>query len=255
MKALRTQSKFVLERHERGPLRTAHGGASRLAPDNTLESIIAAANHPLDLVEVDLHLTRDGKLLLWHDEHFVTPDGVFEIKAHTLADLRALEVPDGTLATLEDAIETVRGKCGLMIDLKADQLEQPILDRLKKHDFSDVMVCGGYADTLKNIKLERPDLAVSCTPDPAFYRSMYAELGRMAHLDALTVYWRTVGGLMVDLARATGTLLLAWTVDHPHIARDLLERGVDGLTSNSLEVLLGLPRDPGQSSGQASGLS
>lgn|GEM_PF-2273481 len=156
--------------------------------------------------------------------------------------MRALKVPDGTLATLEDALETVRGKCGVMIDLKAEKLEQPILERLKKHHFSDVMVCGGYGDTLQNIKLERPDLAVSLTPSPEFYRSMYQDLAGMPHLDALTVYWRTVGPRMVELTRASGVLLLAWTVDHPHLAQNLLELGVNGITSNSLEVLKGIAR-------------
>jgi len=64
----------------------------------------------------------------------------------------------------------------------------------------------------------------------------------MPHLDALTVYWRTVGAPMVNLTRACGVLLLAWTVDHPHLAQNLLEVGVSGITSNSLEVLTGLAR-------------
>lgn len=46
----------------------------------------------------------------------------------------------------------------------------------------------------------------------------------------------------VELTRASRVLLLARTVDHPHVVQNLLEVGVSGITSNSLEVLLGLAR-------------
>jgi glycerophosphoryl diester phosphodiesterase len=240
---LRTQNPFLLERLQAGPLRTAHGGASRLAPDNTLEAIILASAHPVDLVEIDLHLTRDGELLLWHDAQFITPYGIFPIAKHTLAELRALPLLDGTLATLEDAIETVQGRCGLMLDLKAEALEGPIVERLNKLAFFDVMVCGGYGNTLERIKLELPQVAVSRTPDMDFYLNMAARLPAAPHLDALTVYWRSVGPEMVALCRSTGTLLLAWTVDHPQFAHHLLELGINGLTSNSLEILAMIPKN------------
>lgn len=238
---LRTRAPFVLERRGGGVLRTAHRGAPRLAPDNTLEAIAAAAAFPTtDFVEVDVHATRDGQVLLWHDEHLVTPEGAFAIAAHDLAELRALPVPDGTLATLPEAVETVRGRCGLMIDLKAPALEGVLTRDLRALGFGDVIVCGEYLPTLSAMKAALPALAVSLTPSAQQYQRLPEVLRAHADLDALTVYWRTVGPAMLQAAHAAGTLVLAWTVDHAHIARTLLEQGVDGLTSNDVELLAGL---------------
>ena len=236
----RTLAPFLLERHQAGMVRTAHGGASRLAPDNTLEAVAAATRFPLDFVEVDVHLTRDGELLLWHDSWLVTPDGIHEIAAHTLSELRSLKVPDGTLATLPDAISAVRGHCGLMIDLKAPALEGPIADVLNAARFQDLVVCGGYQSTLAALKARLPDIGVSLTPAPEFYQDFAAGLETVPFIDAVTVYWRAVGPELLQAAHSAGVLVLAWTVDHGRIAEHVTAQGVHGLTSNSLEILQSL---------------
>ncbi len=241
----RTVAPYLLDRHRAGVLRTAHGGASRLAPDNTLEAIVAALDTPLDFVEVDVHLTRDGELLLWHDPQLVTQDGLFEIARHSLAELRGLELIDGTLSTLPQAIEAVRGRCGLMIDLKAPDLEGPIMEALRRAAFEDAVICGGFTRTLAALKLGLPEMGVSLTPELEFYRDPAAGLSVLPFLDAVTVYWRGIGPELMRAARDAGVLVLAWTVDHPHVAAHLLAQGVHGVTSNNLDLLAGLARESG----------
>ncbi len=231
---------YLLDRHAGGVLRTAHRGAPRLAPDNTLEAIQAAASFPVDFIEVDVHRTRDGQLLLWHDAHLVTPEGAHEIAALTVAEARALGLPDGTLATLPEAIEVARGRTGLMIDLKAPDLHEPIIAALKGANYFDALVCGDYDDTLARVKAALLDVAASRTPDAAYHRDLPARLAAQPHLDALTVYWRTVGSDLMAAARAAGVLVLAWTVDHRHIADHVLSAGAHGITSNDVGLLAGL---------------
>lgn len=240
--AFRTASPYLRERLGRGVLRTAHRGAPRLAPDNTLESLRAAALAEVDFVETDVHLTRDAQLLLWHDEHLITPDGVFPIAQLDLCELRSLGIPDGTLATLPEAIEVVRGRTGLMIDLKAPHLEDPVSHVLAAANFQDALVCGGYLGSLGRIKASAPQIAVSLTPDAAFYAHVRRDLARLPFLDALTVYWRTVGPRLADAAHEGGLALLAWTVDYPQLARQVVSAGADGVTSNDLDLLTRLPR-------------
>lgn len=235
-------SPYLLERRAAGPLRTAHRGAPRLAPDNTLESILAAAEYPLDFIEVDVHLTRDGHLLLWHDEQFITPDGAYPIASHDLAELRVLKVPDGTLATLPEAIEAVQGRAGLMIDLKVPELHREIEQALRFSAFTDALVCGGYDESLARLKTALPNIAVSRTPDALYHQSLPHRLATEPYLDAITVYWRTVGPQLVAVAGQAGVLVLAWTVDYLHFAQQVLEAGADGITSNDVEMLGSLVR-------------
>ncbi|MBA3851970.1 MAG: glycerophosphodiester phosphodiesterase [Chloroflexi bacterium] len=52
-----------------------HRGASAMAPENTLLAIRLAISHRLDFAEVDVHLSRDGQLVVHHDAHFTDGDG------------------------------------------------------------------------------------------------------------------------------------------------------------------------------------
>ncbi|WP_344982774.1 glycerophosphodiester phosphodiesterase, partial [Deinococcus rubellus] len=62
------------------------------------------------------------------------------------------------------------------------------------------------------------------------------------YLDAVTVYWRTVGPELIAAAQQAGVLVLAWTVDHPHLAQQVLEAGADGITSNDVALLATLSK-------------
>ncbi|THF86754.1 glycerophosphodiester phosphodiesterase [Deinococcus sp. KSM4-11] len=245
---MRTTNPYLIERRAAGVLTTAHGGASWAAGPNTLEALRAALEIQPDYVELDVHLTRDGQLLLWHDGHIVTPDGGHAIADHTLAELRTLSTPDGTVITLHEAAEEVRGVSGLLIDLKAPALQDALLDFITAQRVEDVIVCGGYVDTLLALKAGRPGVAVSLTPDAETYRTLASSLRHLHTLDAVTVYWRTVNRAMVDAAHALGVLLLAWTVDHGPVAEHLLALGVDGLTSNNMSLLRALKRRDAQAS-------
>lgn len=242
MRPWRATNPTLLERRAAGVLATAHGGASWAAGPNTLEALRAALEVRPDYVELDVHLTRDGQLLLWHDKHIVTPDGAFGIADHVLQELRHLPTPDGIVITLLEAIEEARGVSGIMIDLKAPGLQDALHDTLVRQVFGDAIVCGGHLNTLLCLKTRQPDLAVSFTPNPETYRTFAASLRHLHTLDAVTVYWRTVDARMVEAAHALGVMVLAWTVDHAPVADHLMELGVDGVTGNNMDVLKKLRR-------------
>ena len=97
-------------------IRTAHRGAPQVAPGNSARAIQAAVEIGVDLVEVDVHATRDGKVVLWHDAEIIGADGVERSIAHSsLIELQAIDIGDGQrVIDLSDAIEIVRGRAGLV---------------------------------------------------------------------------------------------------------------------------------------------
>ena len=223
-------SEYVQERFaQRGWLRTAHRGAPRYATDNTAESIQIAASFAIDLVEIDVHLSQDGRLVLWHDEEVVADGRKYRVGEHTLQQLKALPIK-GTLATLEEAIELVRGKAGLMVDLKAPDLEQPLGQCFKAMNFFDLCVCGGYKGTLEFFREQLPGVSTSLTPE-------LFEVIEFSRWDAITVYWRMVNAKLLHSAHQQGTKVLAWTVDDLATAGRLLAMGADGITSNDVDML------------------
>ncbi len=103
----------------------AHRGASAYAPENTLESFALAAKMGPDGIELDVQRTRDGELVVCHDETIDrTSDGHGWLKDYTLEELRALhfnkthpEYKDARIPTLREVYELMR-PTGLLINVE-----------------------------------------------------------------------------------------------------------------------------------------
>ena len=92
----------------------AHRGSSGTHPENTLAAFEEAARLAIHGVELDVHLSKDGRLVVIHDETIDrTSNGVVYVKDLTLADLRAYDYPKWlmlswetiTIPTLEEVLE------------------------------------------------------------------------------------------------------------------------------------------------------
>src|SRR5688572_20178631 len=82
------------------PLLIAHRGANHLAPENSLAAFAIAQEQGADVLETDLHVTRDGEIVLFHDHTLDRmSDGHGPIFARSLAELKQLRLrgPDGKL--------------------------------------------------------------------------------------------------------------------------------------------------------------
>ncbi|CAN0606517.1 unnamed protein product, partial [Ectocarpus sp. 12 AP-2014] len=106
---------------------TAHRGSALKAPENTISAIEQAIEDGADYIEIDVQITADGVPVLWHDSDMKRIFGLRERVSETsFADIRDLDAGtwfdrqfgDERIATLADAIDTVRGRAGLLIDLK-----------------------------------------------------------------------------------------------------------------------------------------
>ncbi|WP_330302783.1 MULTISPECIES: glycerophosphodiester phosphodiesterase family protein [unclassified Streptomyces] len=86
-------------------LTIGHRGVMGVEPENTLRSFVAAQNAGLDLIELDLHLSKDGALVVMHDaEVDRTTDGSGPIAEKTLAELRALDAGRGERVPVFDEV-------------------------------------------------------------------------------------------------------------------------------------------------------
>jgi len=104
----------------------AHRGDWRNAPENSLNSIVSAIEMGADVVEVDVRVTKDKKLVLMHDELLDrTTNGKGKIEEFTLQELKKLNLKDGAgswtdykIPTLKEALLVAKNKIQLNIDLK-----------------------------------------------------------------------------------------------------------------------------------------
>jgi len=101
-----------------------HRGAKGLAPENTLKAFEKAIEHGVDQVELDLRVTKDGVVVLNHNQDVTDPAGnKLPLKTHTFEELR-VHKPD--LITFESFLESVGHKTHLLLDIKPHEPVQPI---------------------------------------------------------------------------------------------------------------------------------
>src|ERR1700682_5975434 len=123
---------------EAAVLNIAHRGGSGTFPENTLSAFRAAIEAGADMCELDVQLTRDGKVVVIHDDTVErTTDGQGEGAILTLEELQRLDAgalfKEGAqrgerIPTLDEVFELTRGRCGLNIELKATGLEAQVAE-------------------------------------------------------------------------------------------------------------------------------
>ncbi|EKX61006.1 glycerophosphodiester phosphodiesterase [Streptomyces ipomoeae] len=111
-------------------LTIGHRGVMGVEPENTLRSFVAADRAGLDVIELDLHLSKDGELVVMHDADVDrTTDGTGPIAHKTLAELRALDAGRGErIPTFEEVLDAVRAP-----------LQAEIKDTTAAHALAEVM--------------------------------------------------------------------------------------------------------------------
>ena len=237
-----------------GPLAFAHrGGATHpelVGIENTLTAFRHAAGLGYVYLETDVHATRDGVLLAFHDEVLDrvsdTRGGIVDA---TYAELRQVLVggrePIPTLGELLDALPQVR----FNIDLKAEAAVPLLAALIEERQAHDRVLVGSFSLRRLNRfrRLTGGRVPTSATPlEVLAFRFLPSGLladrltrGRVAALQVphrrgrVTV---TTAGL-VRRAHRVGKHVHSWTVDDPDEMIVLLDRGVDGLMTDRTDIL------------------
>lgn len=236
----------------------AHRGASFYAPENTLAAINLAWKMGADAVEVDIHLTGDGRIMVCHDgDTGRTASGNNLVIRDTPSDeLRKLDVgryqgeefTGERIPFLEEVIATVPEGKQLFIEIKCKpEVIPPLKELLQKCGKMDQMVIIGFEyESVKAAKQVMPQVPVywlTFTPrdketneypaaDPAMIDQALA-----GGLDGVDTHF---GGVTPEFAKSVqdaGLGLYIWTVNDPTEARRLCSLGVDGITSDKPDLL------------------
>ena len=106
------------------PLVIAHRGASGSLPENTLPAYALAALQGADMIEIDLHRSRDDEMLVVHDEDLAGLGGCGEIATATAAEVRRLDAGDGEcVPTLDEVLDAFGSRIPFNLELKRGSRE------------------------------------------------------------------------------------------------------------------------------------
>lgn len=221
----------------------AHRGLSGLEIENTLAAFVAAGNRDYFGVETDIHVTSDGKFAVYHDDSTGRLcDADIPLEGSSLAALRALRFSGERafgqcIPTLEEYLLALRpyGKTAV-IELKNPMRGEKISEIAARctslYPADKIIFISFFMENLENLRRILPRQRVQ------FLTGEYSSglVSRLAEAGMeLDIAYPELTAARVEELHRRGVCVNCWTCDDPAAAQDLIDWGVDMLTTNILQ--------------------
>jgi glycerophosphoryl diester phosphodiesterase len=227
-------------------LRVAHRGASGSAPEHTRTAFERALDFGVDMIELDVQLSRDHELVVIHDLDLArTTTGNGLVRQHDFAALKDLDAglwfgarfAGQRLLSLEEVIAIVGTRARLNVEVKAPAPDWPVLaPRL----IALLRACGRLDSTI--LSCFEPGALVAlraCAADAPlgllWQRPDFSEAWQWSsQLRAVSLHphWSLISADLLRAARRRGLQVLTWTVNDVEVMGQLVRLGVDGIISD-----------------------
>lgn len=248
------------------PWAIAHRGASLEAPENTLAAFQRAMELGADFIELDVHQTLDGHVVVIHDETVDrTTDGSGWVGKMTLGELRGLDAGgwmDNRFAgervpTLWEVLQLTRGQVGLAIEIKAGSVRYPGIEaaiawllRVSGRR-EDVIVISNDCRAIARLRQLDSRIATACFRHGSLFRWRWYRrlgLGMQWHSDYLFAWPEQVTRKVVEEAHNSGLGIVTSLEREPHpdpaLLRRLVETGIDGIITDDVALLVQVLSNP-----------
>nr|MDO8110914.1 glycerophosphodiester phosphodiesterase [Candidatus Sigynarchaeota archaeon] len=231
-----------------------HRGCEGLAPENSIAAMERAIELHIDRVEFDVLRTRDRDLVVMHDN--VVRAGMKLVPASEMTRgeiLRARKKMPGEVATLQEVLETCRGRIKIQAELKADEIEAGVWALITSTGFplGDVSISSFDINYLARMRTLAPDLGSEQLvyllgkdmPVKAALDTM-----RTHRIGSISIHARDITADAVREMHEQGVRVLAWGLGEKRFPRDkinstyqsLLRKGLDGFTCAYPDLLQAL---------------
>jgi glycerophosphoryl diester phosphodiesterase len=232
------------------PLVIAHRGASSEAPENTMAAFRLALEQGCDAIELDIHVSVDGEIVVCHDETLErTTDGSGKIADFTAAELKRYDAGSWfgekyageRLPLLKEVLELVPPQIGINVEIKSYNhpgVENILVELLERTGRIDSVFLSSFGHgSMVRCKRLSPSLRVGLLYDDELvdYEAFAGSNG--ISLYSLHIYH---GVLTDDYAAEvirSGLQVYPWTIDDPARMREVLEIGASGIITNCPGVL------------------
>lgn len=241
-----------------------HRGAKGIAPENTAASFLKAIEIGVDAIELDLHVSQDGALVVMHDPNIErTTDGAGEIGDFTLAELQelnaaakfvgAVQYPPQKIPTLPEVFELVQGKTKLYLEIKTRSdgsryagIEQRMLEVVRRYDaMSSAIVSSFDFPTLAEVKRLAPEFRTQVNISKGYQSGIEAQGPRAiaADLSARDFEWIAVDKKLLTpelfhALKAHGMSVHPWVVNELSEMHHFIAMGVDLITTDRPDLLV-----------------
>ena len=210
-----------------------HRGSPRAFRENTLQSFGQAFSEGANAVELDVHGTRDGRVVVHHDPVTNSRPGdagiTTVIAESTLSAVRAIDLAGARIPSLDEMMALVPEHATVYIEVKAPRIEEAVVAAIRAGGRRCAVHSFDHRVALRVHQLA-PDVPVgvlqtSYPVDPV--RPM-----RDAGARDLWQHWELIDADLIERVHVDGGRVIAWTVNDVAVAKRLNDWGIDGICTD-----------------------
>lgn len=244
----------------------AHQGGDEVWPGNTIFAFQNAVDIGVDVLEMDLHITKDNVLILIHDETIDrTTNGTGEVESMNVDELQTFDagydwsMDNGvtfpfrgqgiTIPTLEEVFTTFpQMKMTIEIKKSNTSMIQPFCDMIREYGMQDkIVVASFYDDKMKEFRETCPEVATSSAKNETtvfvllskvfltgFYSPQFYSLQVPEESSGITVMTQS----FIRLAHERNLAVEPWTINDEETMRKFISWGVDGIMTDRPDIMI-----------------
>jgi glycerophosphoryl diester phosphodiesterase len=239
----------------------AHRGGAKLAPENTIAAFRQAIDLGVDMIEIDVHLSKDGHIIVIHDFKLDrTTTGTGRIVDLTLDEIKKYDAgvkfgdkfKGERVPTLEETMDALKGKAALLIEIKKDKdeqypgIEKKVVETIHKYHAEDWVIVQSFNKyAILQTKKTDPSITTFYLASRDF-DTLYSDIAQTLaagkkitkEFDGIAPHFGRLNAEKVKIMQKAGFEVFTWTVDKPADMKRVIGWQVDGIITNSPDKLI-----------------
>jgi glycerophosphoryl diester phosphodiesterase len=234
----------------------AHRGFRDVAPENTMAAFRKAYQLGANMLETDVHMTKDRQLVLIHDNTLDrTTNGKGPVENLTLEELKKLDAGSffspvfkgEPIPTLEEFLQFAKGKISVNIEIKKDAVEnqsqdgveKKVVEMVEKYQMEEyAIICSFSEIALSRVKQINPNISTGLlVVSDGLFTSQVSRVSKVK-ADAIHEFGKFVFKGEIKKSHNYDIQQNTWTINDPHRMSELIDNGVDGLITDRPDLAL-----------------
>lgn len=222
-------------------VKIGHRGAKGFEPENTLVSFERAIEMGADGIELDVHLSLDGHLIVIHDETIDrTTDGKGIVNQLTLEKLKSFRINENLeIPTLEEVLDLVNQRCFVNIELKNHETAEKVVQVIEKYisdknwNHAHFITSSFDWNALQQVQFLNDDIRIGVLTETDL--DLAISFARFLKAEALHPNFQLLTNEYVTSIKEKGILVFPWTVNEVDNIQKMKDFGVDGIITDYLD--------------------
>ena len=213
-------------------LKIGHRGAKGYEAENTLASFAKAIELNVDAIELDVHLSSDGEIMVIHDETLNRTT----TKTGFVSDFSAPELKRLGIPTLEEVILLVNRRCVINIEIKEATATPKVLQLIEKSvneqhwKYNQFQISSFNWEALSMVSKINSKIAIGVLAEASIEKALAFAIQIKAH--SINPYFKLLNSENVNLIHSNGFKIYTWTVNTPEDLIFVKSLNVDGIISD-----------------------